>query len=240
MKSFLASIAFCTRIPVPAHFDAADVGKAAHWFPLVGLLLGVAYASMAFLLTPRFPPSVVAVLIVTAEALLTGGLHFDGLADMADGFGGGKTREDILRIMRDQAIGSYGASALILVVALKVTAVASLIVRHAAVRYLLLAPALGRWSMVLLSRLFPYARPSEAVSRHIGTSELVWATALTGCSAILVAKWQSIVCWVAVTGVSMLFGQICFRRIGGVTGDTLGANEQICESIVLIAALAMK
>jgi cobalamin 5'-phosphate synthase/cobalamin synthase len=240
MKSFLASIAFCTRIPISADFSADDVGKAARWFPLVGLLLGAAYVSMVFILTPRFPASVVAVLIVTAEALLTGGLHFDGLADMADGFGGGKTREDVLRIMRDHAIGSYGAAALILLVALKVTAIAGLIARHAAVRYLLLAPALGRWSLVLLSRLFPYARPSEAVSRHIGTSELVWATALMVSTGILVAKWQSIVCWAAVTGVSMLFGQICFRRIGGVTGDTLGANEQICESVVLIAALAMK
>jgi cobalamin 5'-phosphate synthase/cobalamin synthase len=240
VKSFLASLAFCTRIPISSDFSADDVGKAARWFPLVGVLLGAAYAALAFFLAPRFPASVVAVLIVTADVLLTGALHFDGLADMADGFGGGKTREDVLRIMRDHAVGSYGVSALILLVALKITTVAGLITRHAAVPYLLLAPALGRWSLVWLSRLVPYARPSVAVSRHIGSLELVWASTLAGCTAILVARWQGIVCWVAVTAVSAFFGQICLRKIGGITGDTLGANEQICESVVLIAGLAMK
>ena len=240
MRSLLASVAFCTRIPISSAFGAGDVGKAARWFPLVGLLLGAAYGAMAFILAARFPASVVAVLIVTADALLTGALHLDGLADMTDGFGGGRTREDVLRIMRDHAIGSYGAAALILLVALKVTAIAGLIACHAELPYLVLAPVLGRWSMVLLSRLFPYARPSEAVSCHVGTVELVWASVLAACTAILVARWHGVVCWVAVTAVSALLGRICLRRIGGITGDTLGANEQICESVVLIAALSMK
>src|ERR1035437_10403392 len=154
MRSLLAAIAFMTRTPVPGvtTFDAVEVGKSARWFPAVGLLLGTFYMLLLRLSAARFPASVIAVLIVLAEALLTGALHFDGLADMTDGFGGGRTREDVLRIMRDHAIGSYGGTALVLLIALKVTVIGALIERHQALPFLLLAPALGRWAIVPLSR----------------------------------------------------------------------------------------
>lgn len=241
MKALAASIAFLTRIPVPSRVahDAADVGKSARWFPLVGMLLGGLYAAILGLLSPRLPPSVVAVLIVLAEALLTGALHMDALADTADGFGGGRSREDILRIMRDHAIGSYGATALILLAAIKITAIAALAQRPNAIPYLVLAPALGRWSILPLSRFLPYARESAAISNHIGTRELLWGSILAAAAAILAGPWHGFACWVLVAVLTAWFGRFCFRRIGGVTGDTLGANVQICESAVLVAGLAL-
>jgi cobalamin synthase len=93
---------------------------------------------------------VVAVLILLAEALLTGALHMDALAATADGFGGGRTRDDVLRIMRDHAIGSYGATALILLFAMKANSISALISRTPYSSFQILAPALGRWNIVLL------------------------------------------------------------------------------------------
>ncbi len=241
MRSLLAAVAFMTRLPVPASFafDAKDVGRAARWFPLMGALLGGLYAAIAWAMTPQFPAVVTAVIIVLAEALATGALHLDGLADTADGFGGGHTREDVLRIMRDHAIGSYGAVALCIAIALKVTAVSALIGRQDAWRWLILAPALGRWSIVALSRFVGYARESSAVSRHIGTAELVWATATTAAIAGAAAQWRGALCWALVAAVSACFARYSVRKIGGITGDTLGANVQISECTVLLAAVAL-
>ncbi|MBI4876662.1 MAG: adenosylcobinamide-GDP ribazoletransferase [Acidobacteria bacterium] len=241
MRSLAASIAFLTRIPVSSSmaYGAGDVGKSARWFPLVGMLLGGVYAAMLQLLSPRLPPSVLAVLILLAEVLLTGALHTDALADTADGFGGGRSREDILRIMRDHAIGSYGATALILLAALKITAIAALAQRPHAILYLVLAPALGRWSILPLSRFLPYARESAAVANHIGTVELVWGSILAAGAAVLAGPWRGLACWVLVAVLTAWFGRFCFRRIGGVTGDTLGASVQISESVVLLAGLAL-
>ena len=240
MKSLLASIAFCTRIPIRVQFDAADIGRAARWFPIVGAVLGFISLAMARWLTPFLPPLVIAILILAVEALITGALHLDGLADAADGLGGGKSREDCLRIMRDHAIGSYGATALILLLALKAAAISALIADNHSSVYLVLAPVLGRWNIVLISRWLPYARPSEAVSRHIGTAEFVWATVLCAAIVLPAARWHGATCWGAAALAAALFGWFCFRKIGGATGDSLGASEQIGEAVVLVLGTALR
>jgi cobalamin 5'-phosphate synthase/cobalamin synthase len=155
VKALLAAIAFLTRVPVPARwcFDAPDVGRATVFFPLVGAAIGgVAVVALKLLSVrvawgqgPRFggpwlPPALTAVCLVSLTAWVTGGLHLDGLADMADGFGGGRSREEVLRIMRDPSIGAFGATALVLLLSGKVLSLGSLIERGAAVRYLLVAP----------------------------------------------------------------------------------------------------
>ena len=236
MKSLVAAISFLTRLPVGrwVEFDAADVARSAGWFPAVGLLLGAIAAGAAFLLRDRLPPMVVAVMLVALEAVLTGGLHFDGLADTLDGFGGGKTREDVLRIMRDHCIGSYGGTALVLLVALKVSAYGALLLGGQWVPAIIVVPALGRWSILLLTATLPYARQSSSVVREMGRSSLVWG------SLTIVAAIEGFHIWVpvaAVIAVSYLFGLYCRRRIGGITGDTLGANSQLCECAALLAFL---
>jgi len=179
MKTLAAAIGLLTRIPVPAPPDPETAGHATRWFPLVGAGIGGIYAALAWLASPHLPASVVAVLVLITEALVTGALHMDGLADTADGFGGGKNREDILRIMRDPTIGSYGAVAIALLVAFKIAALAALLDRHSALPYLVLAPVLGRWTAAPLSRFLPYARTTNSAPAFVGTLDLVWSTVIT-------------------------------------------------------------
>jgi cobalamin 5'-phosphate synthase/cobalamin synthase len=242
IRQFQIALAFLTRLPAGrVDCTAQDIGRSARWFPLVGALLGVIYAAVAAALTPLCPPLVTAVLIVLLDALLTGAMHFDGLADTADGFGGGRTSDDVLRIMRDHAIGSYGACALTLAIALKVAAIGALIGTPAAIPALLLAPAQGRWSAVFSSALAAYARPATdetsksagSPTRFIGYSELVIATAILLPAALSLQPWRG--------GAAVLFAAVaigvwtcrCRRKIGGVSGDTLGAGVEISECIVL-------
>jgi cobalamin 5'-phosphate synthase/cobalamin synthase len=240
VKSLLASIAFCTRIPIRVPFTTEDVGKAARWFPVVGAMLGLLSWGIASVLQSLFPAAVIAVVVVATEALVTGALHFDGLADTFDGFGGGKTREDILRIMRDHAIGTYGAMALISLVALKVTVMTALIEQHRLFPVVLLASVLGRWNVVLLSWWLPYARSSQAVSRNIGRREAIGATLATVLLIGVTRSWHGGLCWAGSGLCAVLFGCFCRKKIDGVTGDTLGASEQLGESVVLLMGLALR
>jgi len=239
VKSFLAAIAFLTRLPVGrlAAFDAADVSHSAGWFPLVGALLGVICSLAAALLKGYLPSGVVAVLLVLLDALLTGALHFDGLADTADGFGGGQSREDILRIMRDHAIGSYGGVALVVFVALKVTAYAALLKQSNWILALILTPALGRWSILLLTATLPYARPSPSVAAGMGKRPLFWGTLVIAVALVSAMSGRALVACATVGVVTACFGLYCRRRIAGITGDTLGANVQLCESAALLTFL---
>ena len=249
IRQFLAAISFLTRVPVAPHtaFSAEEVGKSARWFPLAGALIGIVYVIALRAFSILFPSIVVALLILIVEAFLTGALHMDGLADMADGFGGGRTREDVLRIMRDHAIGAYGAIALILLALLKAVSIAALSERHRAEPYLVIAPMLGRWSTVMLNNALPYARNigqqvepvGGAVSIFVGRTELFVATLTALVITAILTRWSGAGCWLIVIGISGFIGFLCLRRIGGVTGDTLGASTELCELGVLLVALAL-
>jgi adenosylcobinamide-GDP ribazoletransferase len=238
VRSFLAAVAFLTRIPVAnAAFEAEEVAHSAGWFPLIGVLLGATYCGIAVALKPHLPIAVIAVLLVAIDAILTGALHFDGFADTADGFGGGKDRDDVLRFMRDHAIGSYGGLALVLLVALKVAVYCSLLSQTNWVVALVVTPALGRWSILVLTATLPYARAGESVAEGMGKQSLLWGTLVV---LLVLTASLSMRAWIAagmVGAVTLCFGSYCRRRIGGITGDTLGANLQICESAALLTFL---
>jgi cobalamin 5'-phosphate synthase/cobalamin synthase len=248
ISQLAAALAFLTRVPLPSRlvFDAKDVGRSARWFPLIGLLIGGFLVAALQLLNRALPPLVSAFLIAAVDALLTGALHLDGLADTADGFGGGRTREDVLRIMRDHAIGSYGGVALILLLATKAATLAALIEHQRAVVYLALMPMLGRWSIVLLSATVPYARrsdqegapPGGAVSDFVGRLELIVASLITLAAAFILANWRGLAAVFVVLASTALWGWYCRRRIMGITGDTLGASVEISETLVLLFGLA--
>jgi cobalamin 5'-phosphate synthase/cobalamin synthase len=247
IRQLAAAIAFLTRVPVPSSmvFGAKDVGRSSRWFPLIGLMIGGFLVAVLQVLAPIFPALVTALLIAVVDALLTGALHLDGLADTVDGFGGGVKREDVLRIMRDHAIGSYGAVALILLIAIKATSLAALIEHHRAAAWLALAPVLGRWPVVLLSATQPYARRSGvegapaggAVSDFVGRVEVMVASATALTAAFALVRWRGAAAAVLVLAVSGLWGWYCRRRIGGITGDTLGASVEISETLVLLLGL---
>jgi adenosylcobinamide-GDP ribazoletransferase len=242
VKRLLAAIAFLTRLPVGrwAAFDAADVARSAGWFPIIGALLGITYGGAAVLLKGHLPTGVTAVLLVMLDAVATGALHYDGLADTADGFGGGKNSEDILRIMRDHAIGAYGGVALVVLVALKIAAYDGLLRQSEWMAALILTPALGRWSILLLTATLPYARKTgqEAYpTLGMGKRALFWGTVAMAAALIAGKSGRAWIAAAIVVAVTACFGLYCRRRIAGITGDTLGANIQLCESAALLAFL---
>jgi adenosylcobinamide-GDP ribazoletransferase len=249
VRRFLAAIAFLTRLPVGRWmaFDAADVAHSAGWFPLIGVLLGTIYSLAAVLLKGHLPSAAVAVLLVLLDALMTGAMHFDGLADSADGFGGGKNSEDILRIMRDHCIGAYGGMALVVLVALKIAAYDGLLRHSGWMAALILTPALGRWSILLLTATLPYARKTgQDPASHgqgagptfgMGKRALFWGTLAMAGALVASMGGRAWIAAAAVVAVTACFGFYCRRRIAGITGDTLGANVQLCESAALLTFL---
>jgi len=239
MRPLAAAISFLTRIPLgrTVTFDAADVANAAGWFPMVGLLLGAICAALAAVLRDHLPGVLVAVILVACDALLTGALHFDGLADTADGFGGGKSRDDILRIMRDHCIGSYGGTALALLIGWKIAAYSAVLQRGHWFLAIILVPALGRWSILMLSAALPYARTTPSVVREMGKSALVWGTLTMAVALGTSQLWRAGAAAGVAIVVTACFGFYCRRKINGITGDTLGANVQLCECAALAVFL---
>jgi cobalamin 5'-phosphate synthase/cobalamin synthase len=240
----LTAVAFLSRLPVPLDFDAADVGRASLFFPLIGAALGALSVGAAHLLRmTSLPPLVQAALLVALGALATGALHFDGLADSADGFGGGRTREDVLRIMRDHAIGAYGALALVLLVVLKVGAIAALLPLPQATAALVVAPTLARWGAVAQAKFLPAARADglgAALADHVGWLELTGASGIGLAIAFLLLEPRAAAaCVGAVVAWNLTAGALARRRIGGVTGDTLGASCEIGEALILTLVLGI-
>lgn len=244
MRRLLAGLAFLSRLPVPgaARYDAADLGKATLVFPLVGALLGGIEAALLLAIGAKLPPLVGAMLLLVVHALLTGAIHLDGLADMADGFGGGRTRDDVLRIMRDHSVGAYGVVAVVLLLGLKAACLASLLAT-ASWKAPIVAAALARWSSVPLGRFLPYARHSEgglaaALTDHVGPAELLGATLLAVGIAVGLLGMRAAWPLGAAVGVTWLVGGLCKERIGGVTGDTMGAATELVEAAVYLIAVA--
>jgi cobalamin 5'-phosphate synthase/cobalamin synthase len=244
MRLLACAFSFLTRLPVApgSLFDAKTVARSARCFPLVGAVLGAIEAGALWALAPWLPAAAAAVIVVALDAALTGAMHLDGLADTADGFGGGRSREDVLRIMRDHAIGSYGAVAVVLALALKIATTAALAGSVRGSYALVLAPALGRWAAVLLGATQPYARPLEdhgtgAPTRWIGRTELTVGT-LTAVVLAGVCGLRGTAAWLLAAIATQLWGRRCVRRIGGVTGDTLGVAVIAAECLTLLVFTA--
>jgi cobalamin 5'-phosphate synthase/cobalamin synthase len=233
------AIVFLTRVPLPGVATAADVGRAARWFPIVGAALGGAAALAAWGLRDLLgmPPALIALVVVALGAWVTGAIHLDGLADTADGFGGGRARDDVLRIMRDPAIGSCGAVALLLVMGIKGAALATLLERDAALPFLVAAPALSRWTIVALGAWLPYARADDGLGRAVAGRRdrggLLVATALTALVSVAALGTAALASWTLAVLVMAALGRTARRRIGGVTGDVFGASVELSETAVL-------
>jgi adenosylcobinamide-GDP ribazoletransferase len=240
------SIAFCTRLPLDRKGPAPDSGNLAPacWaFPLAGALVGGA-AGLVYWLTSRvaLPPEPAAALALAATLALTGCLHEDGFADMADGFGGGGTSERKLAIMRDSRIGTYGACALILSLLLRWSALAAIGDPAGVVPALVAAHAAARGALPAFMRLIPPARP-DGLSASAGrpTAPCAVTAALLGLLALVLAFNPA----AGLVGAALLgaagaaMGWLALRQIGGQTGDVLGALEQAGEIIVLLLAAAL-
>ena len=244
LRGARGALALLTRIPAPRAFDdgPSGMGAAAPWFPVVGALVGAVTAAALWGLTALLAaPTLAAAAAVGLGTALTGALHLDGLADTADGFGSRRPRAETLRILRDPAIGSFGVAAVVVVLLVRTTAAAALAERDAVWPWLVVAPVLARWTIVPLAYALPYARPDGGLGASVaGRVRLRHLAGATAAAALLVgpAGWGGAACWAAVAGVAATAGVWCRRRLGGVTGDTLGAATELAETAAVVAAVA--
>jgi adenosylcobinamide-GDP ribazoletransferase len=237
----LVAVRYLTVVPVPGSRVAGDLAQAAGWLPVVGLGLGGCLALASLGVDRVVPPGVSAMLLVTLWAGLTGGLHLDGLADTCDGLGGGWSRERALSIMRDARSGPYGVTAIVLVLGLKAAALTNL-PEGLTWRALLLAPVLGRAGPLLLARVCPPARPEGA--GHAFAAGIRWPTLIAGGLVSGVISILTLGGWgVLALGIAGLFAWALAshvrRRLGGFTGDTLGALIEMTEAGVLALAVSL-
>jgi adenosylcobinamide-GDP ribazoletransferase len=238
MPDLLSGFALLTRLPVPDH---RGTGAASAWsWPLVGAALGgIAAAGAGLALWLGLTPGVVAGLVLVLGAFLTGGLHEDGLSDTADGLFGGWTRQRRLEIMKDSRVGSYGVLALVLVTIMRWSALATLLA-GGGLWALVAVGALSRAPMAVVMAALPNARDgglSHATGRPSPGVALAGA-ALALAIAILFAGWAALPMLVAVAGVSLLLARSAQARIGGQTGDILGAAQQLAEAAALAVLAA--
>ncbi len=241
-----AALRFLTRVPVRGarrEGDGPPLGRAVRAFPivgaLVGLVAGIVYGIACGL---GLPEIVAAVLAVGAGALVTGALHEDGLADMADGFGGGATRERKLAIMRDSRIGAYGVIALVVVLAAKVGAIADLGATGLVVAGMVAAAAASRAAMPALMLWMEPAR-SDGLAADAGRPPAthVWTgLALAAVLAVGLLTWSGLVAFLIAGLGTAGVAWLAERQVGGHTGDVLGGVQQLSEVLFLLALAAIR
>ena len=239
------SILFCTRLPLPhsAPIDSGAVARASWAFPIAGALVGgVGALAYGVALEVGLPPVLAAAIVLVATLVVTGCLHEDGLADMADGFGGGSYRERKLEIMRDSRLGAYGACALVMSVILRWAAVAAIAKPLSVALALIATHASARAVLPAFMRFVPPAR-LDGLSVQAGqpTPRCAAVAVLLGVltAGIALGLATTVISLVLVVCAWLFMAWLSVRQIGGQTGDVLGALEQIIEIVILLTAVAM-
>lgn len=241
LRYVLTAFAYFTRLPMPRlPCTPADLAACARHLPLVGWVVGALGAAVLSLAAQRLPMSVAVGLSMAATVLVTGAFHEDGLADCCDGFGGGYTRDDVLRIMRDSRIGAFGAIGLVLVLGLKWQLLSALPTAQAA--WLSLgAHAVSRGAALSFLLSHPYARATgkaQALTKGFGPGALLWAT-VSALPALLWPDWRAGIAVAAVLlGLRLVLGRWFMRRLGGYTGDCLGMAQQLFELTMYLVMAA--
>ena len=250
LRLFFIALQFFTRVPIPrwVGFEPPWLHACARHFPLVGFVIGAVAAAVLWAGQALFTPAVAVLLSMAASVVLTGAFHEDGWADTCDALGGAVSRERALVIMKDSRIGSYGAVGLALMLGLKAAATLALPLAWA-VAAVLLAHTASRFAPVLLIRFLRYggdlehskAKPLAQQISALGLSvAALWVLLLAVCLVAWRPAWWMAVCAsVLSAAVGVLWSARWFQqRLGGYTGDTLGASQQITEVLILLSWVA--
>ena len=224
---------FLTRIPMPSiAFEADSLSRATKFFPLVGVVVGSGGVLLQKLLLFHLSRPLIALIVLVYFVMITGCLHEDGLADTADGFGGGRTKNQILAIMKDSRIGSYGAAALTLSLLARYLVLASLSLEHFAA-YVISSHVLCRWSSLPLSYFLPPAREQDGqgarIARLTSLTSLTFGSAFSFAVVAFALRWSAVAPALVAIVIVVLTGWFYARKIGGVTGDCFGATNQLTE-----------
>ncbi|MGG7565277.1 adenosylcobinamide-GDP ribazoletransferase [Rhodovulum sp. DZ06] len=239
----VAAVQFLTRLPAPDMGWSDDrLARAARHFPTAGALVGLICAAVYFLASSAFPPAVAAGLALAASMLATGGLHEDGLADCIDGLGGGRTRERAMEIMRDSRIGSYGAAAMLVSALLRWAALASLDAAAGAAA-LVVCHALSRAAPTAVLAACRNARSGDAakdIAGGVTGSEALAAGTMAAALALgLLGPEAAVFALAAAIAGGFTMALWAVTRLGGYTGDVLGATEQATHVAALLALSAL-
>ncbi|NTW50397.1 MAG: adenosylcobinamide-GDP ribazoletransferase [Chlorobiales bacterium] len=245
LNILFSAIQFLTRLPVGRWitYDPGHLTKSVAYFPVVGALVGVLGAAVIAVMSLLVPPVLAVLFSMIATVVATGAIHEDGLADTIDGLGGGHTRERMMEIMKDSRVGSYGVIALWFSLTLKFVLLNELLTRDLwlAAGGLMLAHMLGRSSTVVLIYRYPYVRtePGKApfIVDSMTTPRLFLSLSFTFLFSVLLFGWKAFFVLAVASIATWLTGRHVNRRIGGITGDTLGAANQIVELSVYLALL---
>jgi len=243
MKGFLRALQFLTIIRIFKDLDITGekLGNSMACFPLVGLLIGLILVGVRTVLDTVLPASLVDILVIVTLVIVAGAFHLDGFADTVDGLAGGTDREKTLAIMKDSRIGSFAVTGLILLLLLKVFALMEIPVEIKN-RTLIIMPVLGRWSTVQLASFFNYARSGYgtalAFTQFVGKKEAIISTLITAAIVIGLFLLQGLFIFLFVGMLTLLFGLFFKKRIGGVTGDIMGAVCELSEVSTLLLICA--
>jgi adenosylcobinamide-GDP ribazoletransferase len=240
LRGLITAIRTLTILPVPGR-DAEKMSASLPWFPVVGLLLGaILYAAArgALALSPLVWPEAVGILVVVGGAVLTRGLHLDGVGDWADGFWGARDKDKVLAIMKDPRSGAFGVIAIVSILLSQWVCVTRL-AGAGGLGWIVAAGVISRTIQVDLAVAHPYARAEGGTAAPFvaGAGAKHLLLALLAAGALLVAVGRgSPVCLAALAVawlMGRLFGAWCRRRVGGITGDLLGAGSELTETAVL-------
>lgn len=248
LRLFFTALQFFTRLPTPrwVGFDPAWLNQASRYFPLVGVVVALITGAVYVVAFKFLPPAVAVILSVAAGIYVTGAFHEDGFADMCDGFGGGMTQERVLEIMKDSRIGAYGAIGIFCLLLLK-CAILTQIPPSRVLAALLLAHPMSRLMAVSLIWRLDYARAegkAKPLAQKMRTMEFAIAalTALLPALVLVYLGWLSWTMLISGFGmalaVTLWLARKFVLRIGGYTGDCLGAVQQVTEAIFYLCVLA--
>ncbi|MFH0847042.1 MAG: adenosylcobinamide-GDP ribazoletransferase [Chloroflexota bacterium] len=243
INGLLTALRFLTVIPAPGkrELNARALGRALPFFPVVGIFIGALLSGLNWLLRLILPRSVVSALLILSLTLITGGLHLDGFADTCDGMAGHKTPEARLAIMKDSHVGAFGVAGITLLILIKYLSLNSL-PEAVLNQTLLVFPLVSRWLMVYAIFTYPYARAEglgKTFKEGVTGTKFLLATVISLTTVFLTAGFAGLLLMGAAAMITAIFAYYLKRRLGGLTGDSYGAINEIAEVTTVISTLVL-
>lgn len=241
MRKLLAALTFLTVIPMPGFMATPEeIARAKPYFPIVGLIIG-SFAFLLAILMYRLPPMLAATVIVIFLAMISRCFHLDGLADSADGMMSSRSRERALEIMRDSHIGTMGVFAIVAVLGVKTVAFGTLDGVDFSVAALL-APVLGRYSIVIYCNISHYAREQglgKAMFENRSWLTVLWATMFSAGICYYFLELRGLILLGIIVIATIWWNIYTSAKLGGATGDTIGANVEFSEMLVPLSLVLL-
>lgn len=245
INDFLLFFQFFTRIPINKSLNCGQENfkRGSIFFPVVGLFIGVVQWLVYYGVMKVLPINITAVFIVIIPIIITGGLHVDGLGDTCDGFFSFKgDKYKIIEIMKDSTVGTYATIAVVFDMLVRYAAVSTVIERNLPL-ILITTPIIARFSVVFISFIGKNAKETGSGNIFIGNIDVkrlviaAFITIILG--TLLIGFYKSVILMLSAILLSFLFNKFCESKITGLTGDTLGANNELVEILTMVLFIAI-